>query len=260
MRKPPKSTLSYDMWRHERMRNLVSPVINKKEDWLTVGDNQGTDAQYLVSKGVKNIVASDITIKKLKKNKKNKRYIFEIKKENAEHINYKDDSFDYVLCKESFHHFSRPLVGLYEMLRVARKGVVLIEPNDFKAFNDHKYVNQYETVGTYVYRISKREIEKTAYSSESSLIAYKGIDDIYLEKQGYLPYSSHNFKILFSRLLLVLLNLLTVIKVREHCLVCVIIFKTKPSKNTMKKLANKGFKIKEIIRNPYKHKRKSLIA
>lgn len=39
-----------------------------------------------------------------------------------------DDAFDYVLCKDSYHHMPRPMIALYQMLRVARRAVVLIEP------------------------------------------------------------------------------------------------------------------------------------
>ena len=34
-----------------------------------------------------------------------------------------------VFMKETLHHLARPYLGLYEMLRVAREGVVLIEPH-----------------------------------------------------------------------------------------------------------------------------------
>jgi hypothetical protein len=50
--------------------------------------------------------------------------------ENAERLTFRDETFDYVFCKESFHHFPRPYLALYEMLRVARRAVFLVEPND----------------------------------------------------------------------------------------------------------------------------------
>jgi len=37
-------------------------------------------------------------------------------------------SFDLVLCKEALHHLARPVLGLYEMLRVCRQRAVAIEP------------------------------------------------------------------------------------------------------------------------------------
>jgi SAM-dependent methyltransferase len=49
---------------------------------------------------------------------------------NAEALPYATRSFDLVLCKEALHHLARPVLGLYEMLRVCRQRAVLIEPWD----------------------------------------------------------------------------------------------------------------------------------
>lgn len=51
-------------------------------------------------------------------------------KENGEKLSYADHSFDLVLVKEGLHHLSRPVQGLYEMLRVCRQAVILMEPHD----------------------------------------------------------------------------------------------------------------------------------
>ncbi|HEY5658042.1 MAG TPA: class I SAM-dependent methyltransferase [Myxococcota bacterium] len=47
---------------------------------------------------------------------------------NAEHLPFASGSFDLVFCKESLHHLARPVLGLYEMLRVCRRAVVFVEP------------------------------------------------------------------------------------------------------------------------------------
>jgi len=41
-------------------------------------------------------------------------------KQNCERLSYASGSFDLVFCKESLHHLTRPVQGLYEMLRVCR--------------------------------------------------------------------------------------------------------------------------------------------
>ena len=48
--------------------------------------------------------------------------------QNAECLPYDSGSFDVVVCKEGLHHLARPILGVYEMLRIARKAVVIIEP------------------------------------------------------------------------------------------------------------------------------------
>ncbi len=50
--------------------------------------------------------------------------------QNAECLTYDSGSFDLVYCKEGLHHLARPILGIYEMLRVCRKGVIVIEPNE----------------------------------------------------------------------------------------------------------------------------------
>jgi SAM-dependent methyltransferase len=47
---------------------------------------------------------------------------------NAEHLPFAPASFDLVFCKESLHHLARPVLGLYEMLRVCRRAAVFVEP------------------------------------------------------------------------------------------------------------------------------------
>jgi SAM-dependent methyltransferase len=50
--------------------------------------------------------------------------------QNCEALPFASQSFDLVFCKEGLHHLARPVLGLYEMLRVCRKAVVFIEPCD----------------------------------------------------------------------------------------------------------------------------------
>lgn len=48
---------------------------------------------------------------------------------DAEHLPFDDDSFDVVFCGNLLHRLEDPLIAVHEMKRVARKHVVLIEPN-----------------------------------------------------------------------------------------------------------------------------------
>src|SRR5690606_13077083 len=103
---------------------------------------------------------------------------------NAEQMDMPDAAVDFVLCKEAFHHFPRPYLALYEMLRVARKGVVLVEPHDVLnswpllrcietvfdklahwtglRLSPYHTRYSYEPVGNFVYKISLRDLEKAA--------------------------------------------------------------------------------------------------
>lgn len=124
-------TNTVDAWRHRRMYQLLDPLltIDPNANWVTVGDGRfGLDAQYIANAGCQ-VLPTDISDTLLKK-AYDLGIIKKFQVENAEKLTFENESFDYVFCKESYHHFPRPTIALYEMLRIAKKGVILIEPND----------------------------------------------------------------------------------------------------------------------------------
>lgn len=48
---------------------------------------------------------------------------------NAEAVDLPDESYDLVVVQDGLHHLPRPVLGYNEMLRVARHGVLVIEPH-----------------------------------------------------------------------------------------------------------------------------------
>ena len=175
-----KDTVDY--WRHERIRDSILPLIDyfPKSSWLTIGDGRyGTDANYLLGKGL-NVCATDIQDRLLKISNK-RGFIGGYSKQNAESLSFRDNQFDFVYCKESYHHFPRPAIAVYEMLRVSRIGIVLQEPKDnllydsvlqiifnklvkikYRIMGLKKKDNNFEESGNYVYKLSRRELEKYA--------------------------------------------------------------------------------------------------
>lgn len=202
---------SIDRWRHGQMYDKVKPLINSEDRWLTIGDGRyGSDAYFLKQRGIRQILATDLSDTLLRAGKE-AGIISEYRIENAEALSFSDNSFDWVFCKEAYHHFPRPTVALYEMLRVARKGIVLIEPHDQMlsdqysasviegwSFFKRTVVNalkkrlgkqvyrpeaRYEESGNYVYTISKRDIEKVALGIDLPWISFCGLCDFY--QAGY---------------------------------------------------------------------------
>jgi SAM-dependent methyltransferase len=97
---------------------------------LAVGAGR-REAQALVSWPFERIVLSgvaepDAIVTELAA--RDPRVVYELA--NGEALPYPSQSFDLVLSKEVLHHFARPVLGLYEMLRVCRHRAVLIEPWD----------------------------------------------------------------------------------------------------------------------------------
>ncbi len=87
--------------------------------------------------------------------------------EDNENLSFSDDTFDYTYVKEALHHLPRPILGLYELLRVGKNGVIVMEPNDSfitRIATRLGLAQKIEGEGNYVYRISKRDVEKIANS------------------------------------------------------------------------------------------------
>lgn len=260
-----------DSWRHERMYNSILSLLKAYPDshWLTVGDGRyGTDAHYIREKGIK-VLASDISDLLLKEGKK-VGYIDDYSKENAEALTFSDNQFDFVFCKESYHHFPRPIISLYEMLRVAKRGVVLIEPNDcyihstfrgiiFQNFKDlvkkilHKRFirHNFEESGNYVYSISKREIEKVALGMNYRCVAFKGIEDYYEKGVEYEKAINGNKSFRRVKIGIYLLDFLTWIKLKQPGLLVAIIFKEEPHSTLKNILSNECYEVINLPANPY---------
>ena len=175
-------TENADVWRQHR---LMEPVLDrmtyaKNDKWLTIGDGAyGLESIRMRRKGFTDVLPTDIDGKLLQASK-DAGHIQDFRVENGEKLSFKDESFDYVLCKDSYHHMPRPMIALYEMLRVARHAVILIEPQD--PWGDAPLmagpsVSGYESVGNYVYTVSRRELEKVALGLDLPAVAFKGIFD-----------------------------------------------------------------------------------
>lgn len=201
-----------DSWRHNRMLDFVPCIGNPNDRWLTVGDAHGYDSIRLRNMGITQIVASNLNASVLSQAHA-LGHVGEYMAINAEQIPLENSSFDYVLCKEALHHMPRPMQAIYEMLRVARKGIVFVEPQDklidwpvrkhtdyyrelvaadeigekvsFRRTQDDfeivsSYIDWWEDHAfNYVYTLSKREIRKMALGMGLPSYATKNFNDFY---------------------------------------------------------------------------------
>lgn len=258
-----------------RVYDVFHSLLKESCSWLTIGDFTGVEAMYLTEQGQK-AMASDISDVYIKEAHRLK-LIDAYDRINVEQIEYGEDAFDYVLCKESFHHFPRAYLGLYEMIRVAKKGVVLIEPTDafckmsslvfLKNFCDlfnpnlinKLWKNRYswEVVGNYVFKLSEREVEKAAMGMGLPCIAFKGVN-IRLKP---IPESwGDPKKVPIDKRLerkldryIARRDLLCKLGIIPHNNLCAIIFKEKPSAELLEDLRRDHFQVIELPPNPYLH-------
>ncbi len=239
----------------------IDPLIYKNERWLTVGDFSGIDAAYIKKKGGYT-VASDLSLKTLEETVLPLGLIDECSLQNVEKISFNDNSFDYVCCKEAYHHFPRPPLGFYEMIRVAKKGVIVIEPNDIgisypilsfirnlldrintgllKTIWKNQY--SYEIVGNYVYKISFREFEKMAVGLDLPMIAVKGFNSAMGARwqSKYIQFIKRNLNDILCKL--------TIIPYQH---LSIIVFKELPNLDTIKNLKSSNYRLYSLPKNPY---------
>jgi ubiquinone/menaquinone biosynthesis C-methylase UbiE len=178
------TTESVGYWRQTRLMAVVNELLVgfRKHSWLTIGDGAGYDAWRMKQAGFEDVLATDLDDTVLAQTKASG-HIDKFSIENAEKLSLPDNSVDFVLCKEALHHMSRPYAAIYEMFRVARYCVVVVEPQD--AWVDHPCAldetrPHYESVGNFVYSFSNRELEKIAYALNIRGIASRKMMDAYI--------------------------------------------------------------------------------
>jgi len=255
---------SIDNWRHNRMRSHADGLLTAfpGASWLTVGDGTyGSDAHYLQSRGAKAIASSlvDTSLAEAV----NRGWIKDYRAINAEAINMPDDSVDFVFCKEALHHLPRPSLGLYEMLRVARRGVVLIEPQDqprpldgLRSFAKRHLRNdtslEFEEAGNYIYRLSVREVEKQLLAMGGQWLAYRRFNDFYLSKLACVDHKKQPSSLATTKLAIAAQNLLCHSGLMGWGLCCLVATKGVPDAKVVSALAATGFKNVDLPLNPYK--------
>lgn len=244
-------TDTIDYWRHERMYEAVFKCLShtKQRKWLTIGDGRyGLDAIRMQRNGFEDVTATDIDAALLDASF-SVGTLKSISEEDAENLSFGDNSFDYVLCKESYHHFSRPMLALYEMLRVASKAVVLVEPQDPYAdapLVPGPTVAVYETDGNYIYTLSRRELEKVAYGLGLPALAYKNFCDIYLEGVDTALASEDNPAFTHFRLGVEEIEARCARGEDKYNMLMAVVFVEKPDADCIKSFVECGWEIKSL--------------
>lgn len=267
-----------DRWRHLRMVDFAGCFSSEDEHWLTIGDASGYDSLMLKESGISHVVASSLDTSRLKLAHAAGE-IQEYLEINAEVISLPDDSFDYVLCKEALHHMPRPMLAIYEMLRVARKGVIFTEPQDTyidwpakkdstfwrhiegeditygRYDNDMKFpsarLDWYEDGPfNYVYTLSKREVRKMCLGMGLPGYAIKCFNDFYNKEWAEQPAEpeSEGFKNTLQQIQL--WDALCKESGRPFTYLTGILFKQPPIPILQEKLRSKGY---DIILTPTRY-------
>jgi ubiquinone/menaquinone biosynthesis C-methylase UbiE len=110
----------------------------------------------------------------------------EIKVADAEHIPYKDNFFDILICNASFHHYPHPEEVLKEMKRVLKSGGRLLigegyasqpfralinlsfhfsDSGDFKSYGKHEFIRMLEGNGFCIAEVKKTSTHTILYTA-----------------------------------------------------------------------------------------------
>ena len=255
--------------------------------WLTVGDGRfGLDSIRIRRLGVGSVLPTDIG-EGLLKVALDDNLISDYKLENAEKLTFEDNTFDIAFCKESYHHFPRPFIALYEMLRVCRHAVVLIEPRDYVIDRPPFRVvgpigllkgllswatnrlglngksippcvrfqlgdrPHYEDSGNYMYAISSREMEKFALGINRPAVAFKGLNDCYLPDgaTALATDDSPVFRLMKDNIAKA--DRISAKGIASTSMLMVILFKQSPDARTREYLEAQEWLVKDLPRNPH---------
>ena len=268
-----------DFWRNKRMLDFISPIAKfySKNTWVSIGDGRyGLDSIHLKKLYGLNVFPTDISENMLKKSKE-MNLINDYGVENAEELSFGDETFDVVFCKESFHHFPRPIIALYEMLRVAREAVILYEPTDSdkarvsgKKYiisalkimlnkivnrNHMPYVPNIDDSGNhiyekdpknYVYSVSNSEINKIVHGLNLAGMAFFEYNDAYIPGIEF-EKATQDSK-LFNK---VKKDIQRLDEAGARTLTVTIIFKRDFDLILRENLLNAGYTIPPKVENPY---------
>ena len=160
--------------------------------------------------------------------------------------------------------------ALYEMLRVARRAVIMIEPNDQvlvdgyvatmsrivkngikKLIGRSTHYHHFESGGNYVYAISRREMEKVALGMGLRTIAFKWVNDYYLPGVEFEPAVAGNALFRTVSREISRFDFLCRLGISQPGLLAVVFFKETPSETVRAAHRQQGFRVKDLPRNPY---------
>jgi hypothetical protein len=159
---------------------------------------------------------------------------------------------------------------LSQALRVAKKGVIIVEPNDYwqsivgkiafcakRLLGKAQHLDQgrYEESVNYVYSVSEREIEKLCLGLDLPHVFIKGINAVYIEGGEYVPAAWTTPIFLRMRLTIMLLDLLCALHLFKPTRLLICIFKSEPSDLLRRQFLEAGWKLVDLPRNPHRRAR-----
>lgn len=174
----------------------------KKITILELGAGDGEITDYIRKKKSNwMIVPTEFTTSGVEKLRK-KGYLYS-KVVDAQKVPYKKNSFDYVVCFDVMHHVKNPIKMAYEMNRVSKKGIFLIEANKSSLIR-----RALETTEIY-----KKAGEKSYYPDEyRSFFNFQKVRHIKISPFQFIPPKVLNFNTSLTILISELISKIPLLK------------------------------------------------
>ncbi|QNG27898.1 class I SAM-dependent methyltransferase [Synechococcus sp. HK01-R] len=261
-----------DSFAHNRQRSPFLKLLNffNSPSLLTLGDGRyGNDAAYFYHKGF-NVHATDISDTLLSIGN-SRGFIGDFSVQNAESIGFADQSFDFIFVKEALHHCPRPFLAISEMLRCAKVGVFISEPNDlfasmspflrallflYRCLKSKPYPRHaHEPVGNYMYSISYRDIEKACMGLHYHHLAFYPLNTTYSPGYEFIRMSDTSLRsrciIFLFKAKLFFLDFLVRFRFMPPLITCAFIFKVEPPSQLVIQMQRYGWVFPQLPKNPY---------
>ena len=180
----------------ETVRTLIDDGTIARDSSVLICCGGALDREVFLRAGFSDVVVSNLDVRM--QGSEDEYAPFRWSFQDAEALQFEDNSFDLVVAHSGLHHCRSPHRGLLEMYRVARKGVLVFEPKDglltrlgarlgvgqdyehaAVVGNSLKYGGVANTeVPNFVYRWSRGDVEKTIHS--------------------YAPHARHRFRYFYA--------------------------------------------------------------
>jgi len=166
----------------------VLPFPIKKLSLLDICCGSGMISEYYVRVGAK-VTGIDISSACIERAKiRSQKYGFSANFQLANSVNlpFPDNSFDIVSVHDGLHHLDDPQRAIKEMVRVAKKGIVIIEPAKALLTRISVFLGfsrNYESTN-YVYRFRKNELISWLKKSGTKEVIIKRYIMYYPHKPG----------------------------------------------------------------------------
>ncbi len=145
------------------LNGTASAARNAQGRTLNICCGSGMEAEMVARTG-RRVVALDLSYEAVcRARERARRYgvQFDLVVGDAETLPFADGAMDFVFVHDGLHHLPDAYRGVREMLRVARRAVIIAEPADATLTRLAVWLNvsgEYEEAGNYVYRLQPEKL------------------------------------------------------------------------------------------------------